>query len=612
MSDHRMNFLIREMTKEFRNVCASVAMVVRAAPSQTVRVVVLTLGLGSGPAAILYIQKIVIDEVVEHKDYSVDASLSVALIVGMIAFVTCNLLMDSIETIRGFRVMIFGRVVEGRIKERVYHKIATFNDIALFETPELLNELELALRGVGRLRSLTAVVGNLLIGTFMVIPVLVLSASIEWWVPIVIFGLMVPSVCVQLYYDEKAWNVEAQQASLQRQIGIFERILTSKEFAKELRLFGLQSLILDRWKDKFWSAFRESYEVTRRGTYRILFWSLLSVVGVGAPFVYVVLAVLDGRFSVGDLALYVGLVYQVQRSIFILVDNTSRLRTVGLAVGPIFRILNLEPELKDQGGEIVERDETAIDIDGLSFSYPGETRLVLKDINLRLRAGETVAIVGENGAGKTTLVKLLCRLFDPVKGSISWNGMDIREIGLADLRRRIGTVMQDFARFPLSGAENIGTGSIDNLCDRDAIEAAATGAGLREILKTRPGFMDKHLTRELDDGIELSGGEWQRVALARAFMRLSRCSLVILDEPTAALDPKTEYEIHSVLADIAKDKTSVIITHRLSLARISDRIVVLEDGRVVEEGTHEELMSIKGVYSSMFMRQAIRYTDNPA
>ena len=327
---------------------------------------------------------------------------------------------------------------------------------------------------------------------------------------------------------------------------------------------------------------------------------------------YVVLAVLDGRFSVGDLALYAGLMFQVQRGIFIVVSNASELRTVGLATGPIFRILNLEPELKDQGGEIVERDESAIDIDGLSFSYPGETRLVLKDINLRIRDGETVAIVGENGAGKTTLVKLLCRLFDPVKGSISWNGMDIREIGLVDLRRRIGTVMQDFARFPLSGSENIGIGSIDNLCDRDAIEAAATGAGLREVLKTRPGFMDKHLTRELDDGIELSGGEWQRVALARAFMRLSRCGLVILDEPTAALDPKSEHEIHSLLADIAKDKTSVIITHRLSLARISDRIVVLEDGRVVEEGTHEELMSIKGVYSSMFTRQAIRYTDNQA
>ena len=581
----------------------------RTAPSQFVHLVLLMLIFGSGPSAILYIQKLLIDEVVEHKGFSGDASLSVALIVGMVAFITCNLVLDSIETISGFRVRTFGEVVDGRIKEKVYHRIATFNDIALFETPALLNELELALRGVGRLGNLTNVVGNLLTGTFVVIPVLALSASIEWWVPIVIFSLMVPSVCVQFYYEQKSWNVEKRQASIQRQVGIFQRILTSKEFAKEIRLLGIQSLVLNRWKDQFWSAFREGYEVRKRGTYQIVGWSLLSGIGVGAPFVYVVLEVLGGKFSVGDLALYVGLVFQVQRGIYVVVCNASELRTLGLGIEPIFRILELESELKDhQNGESVEGDEAVIDIEGLSFAYPGESRLVLKNINLRLKDGETVAIVGENGAGKTTLVKLLCRLFDPVEGSIRWNGVDIRKIGLADLRGRICTVMQDFARFPLSGAENIGIGAIDKLYDLTAIEAAATGAGLREVVAGRPGFMEKPLTRELEDGVELSGGEWQRVALARAFMRLSRCSLLILDEPTAALDPKTEDEIHSLLADLAKEKSSVIITHRLSLARISDRIVVLEHGRVVEEGTHEQLMSIDGVYSSMFRRQAIRYT----
>ena len=235
---------------------------------------------------------------------------------------------------------------------------------------------------------------------------------------------------------------------------------------------------------------------------------------------------------------------------------------------------------------------------------------MLKGISLAIRPGETVAIVGKNGAGKSTLVKLLCRLYDPQEGSILWSGADIRSIDLETLRRNIAVVMQDFAQFPTTARENIGFGRLEGLHDDAAIASAAQSSGLTSLLESLPDSLETPLTKQLENGTELSRGQWQRIALARALFRRPQASLLILDEPTAAFDPDIEYEFYRLFREMARGRTAIFISHRLALARTADRIVVLDEGEIAEIGAHEELMQTGGLYSRMFKLQASGYYED--
>ena len=596
-----------------REAYQSFLLAARASPYHLLRLMFLNLLFGTGPAIVLYLQKIIIDEI----------SLSTKLPSGgfldwigshpllwssIIGFVIINLLLDSIETIAGFEANTFFESVRGKIKARIYKKIAEFNDIALFENPELLNTVQLALTGITRLGRLSLILGNLLMGFFSFVPVFLLSFSIAWWIPFVILITAIPSIYVQLRYEGESWGVELAQAGVVRRMNISEEVLTQGEYAKELRLFQLQSLFLDRWRRLFWNAFDEMYEVRRKGTGVILLWSVLSGLGVGAPFIYIVWATINGIYTLGDLALYAGIVFQARRSLYVLIGNMADLHDAGLGTMPILQLLDLQASIQD-----ISTPETnigvgsGIAINDLSFSYPNSKRQALKDIHLTIKPGETVAIVGKNGAGKTTLMKLICRLYDPQKGSINWDGKDIRSIELETLRRNIAVVMQDYARFPTTARENIGFGLLAKLDDDSAIMGAAEKSGMRSAFESLPDSLETPLTKQLENGIELSGGQWQRVALARVLIRHSQAKLLILDEPTAALDPTIEHEIYNLFREMARNKMAVFISHRLPLARTADKIIVIDEGEVVETGPHDELMATNGLYSQMFTLQASGY-----
>ena len=264
----------------------------------------------------------------------------------IIGFVIINLLLDSIETIAGFEANTFCESVLGKIKTRMYKKIAEFNDIALFENPELLNTVQLALNGIPRLSHLSSFLETFN-GLFSFVPVFLLSFSITWWIPFVILILAIPSIYVQIRYEEEGWGVERSQAGIVRRMNISEGVLTQGEYAKELRLFQLQSLFLDRWRRLFWNAFDEMYEVRKKGTRVILLWSVLSGLGVGAPVIYIVWATINGIYTLGDLALYAGIVFQARRSLYVLIGNMAELHNAALGAMPIFQLLNLQASIQD-------------------------------------------------------------------------------------------------------------------------------------------------------------------------------------------------------------------------------------------------------------------------
>lgn len=316
--------------------------------------------------------------------------------------------------------------------------------------------------------------------------------------------------------------------------------------------------------------------------------------------------VLIQKYTLGDLALYAGLILQVRHSLFILVNNSSDLYDVILGIRPMFQLLDTQPQLQSLPN-FTKVDSNELIFQNVSFTYPQETRQILKNINLTIQPNEMIAIVGENGSGKTTLTKLLCQFYQPSEGRILFKGKDIQTIELKQFYSKLAVVIQDYTQFPVTFRENIAFGDWLKLNDDLAIYNVLKKVGLTEKIEQLPQKIETLLGKELEGGTDLSKGQWQRLAVARALIRLSSAELFILDEPTASLDPNTEYEIYQILRQIAQHKMTIIISHRLALCKTADRIVVLDRGQITEIGTHEELIQLRGKYYLMFNRQKSSY-----
>jgi ATP-binding cassette subfamily B protein len=651
----------------FQALWRSLGLIIKAAPIELRNLILLNIIRGGAPSAVLFLDKLIIDEVSRLLSQTQTAQplalmLSHPILLWSIGGVlSLKLVGDSLETMSSFAATSLRDRVQGFVEGKVLEKVANFDDIALFENPELLNIVELAKTGVSKIQQLAFTLSMTITGIFIFIPSISLAATIAWWVPVLMLISSSPSIYIKRKYSRIIWRVQKKQAKITREMNLSARVLTGEEYAKELRLFGLQELWLKRWQSQFLQFFSEMQRIRKKGAIVVLFWSVFSRIGVALPFVYVVMGALGGRYTLGDVALYSGLIVQVEQSLQLLIGNYTNLYDISLGVSPIFQLLELKPELQSPLGDVASRlplledgrqdarpinqlpshgqdarptsqlpshgqdarptsqlpshgqdarptkDKVGIEIKDLSFCYPGSNKSTVEDINLTINPGEMLVLVGENGAGKTTLGKLLGRLYDPTSGTIAWNGKDLRSYSLAYVRSRIAVVMQDYARFPSTVRENVGFGDLLSLSNDTAINQAVSEAGIAAKVNSLDQGLETPLGKQLEDGIDLSGGQWQRIAIARALMRLSTAEVLIFDEPTAALDPKTEHEIYSIFRQIAAGKTTIVISHRLGLAKIADRIAVMENGKIAEIGTHDELIASNGIYCSMFTRQASSY-----
>ena len=625
----------------FQSLRRSLGLIIQAAPTEIRHLIWLNIIAGAAPSAVLFLDKIIIDEVSRlllqtQTTQPLALMLSQPLLLwSIVGVITLKFLGDALETISSFVSTSLRDRVQGFVEGKVLEKVANFDDIALFENPELLNIVQLAKTGISQIQKLAFALSFAITGVFIFIPSVTLAAGIAWWVPLLMLLSSSPSIYIQRKYSKIIWKVIRKQAKITREMNLSSGVLTGEEYAKELRLFGLQELWLKRWQSQFLQFFTEIQLVRKKGSIVVLLWSMFSRIGVALPFIYVVMGALGGRYTLGDLALYSGLIVQVENCLQILIGNYTNLYDISLGVSPIFQLLDLKPELQSPIVGLVSRqplledsrqdaratnqvsdsrpDSRAtkyaigIQIKHLSFCYPGSNKSTVENINLTIQPGEMIALVGENGAGKTTLAKLLCRLYDPTSGTIAWNGKDLRSLPIAEVRSRIAVVMQDYARFPTTVRENVGFGNLIYLSDDTAINQAISEAGISAKVKSLSQGLETPLGKQLEGGVDLSGGQWQRIAIARALMRLSTAEVLIFDEPTAALDPKTEHEIYSIFRQIAAGKTTIVISHRLGLAKIADRIAVMENGQIAEIGTHDELMELNEIYGSMFTRQASSY-----
>jgi ATP-binding cassette subfamily B protein len=484
---------------------------------------------------------------------------------------------------------------------------ATRLDLALFEDPGFHDVLERArLQATDRIGMLNAM-GRLLLQSITLVTLSVPVILYSPWLFLVLLICIIPAVMGESHFAFLGYSLAHEITPVRRELDYLRVIGTSKENAKEVKLFGLGGHLHDRYASLTGHIIRKNISLTR---HRLLWGSLFAVfgsVGYYVSYLFLVWQTFEGRMDVPTLVLLTGAIAGSSTQLQGVFSLFSHIADQALHLTDLVEFLRVQPTIRTRPDALpLPRPiRTGFEFRNVSFQYPGTSRLILKNMNFRLEPGEHVALVGENGQGKTTLVKLLARLYDPSGGAIYLDGRDLREYSVEELHKEIGVIFQDFVRYDMPARMNIGVGRIESVNDDEALWIAAEKSRADRLLTRFAGGLDQMLGRRFEGGVDLSGGEWQKFALARAYLRDAQ--VLILDEPTAALDAVAEAEVFARFDDLSRDKMALLISHRFSTVRKSDRIVVLEGGQIYEEGTHDQLVAHGGRYASLFELQAASY-----
>jgi len=484
---------------------------------------------------------------------------------------------------------------------------AALMDLACFEDPAFYDKLERArVQATDRIGMLTAM-GRLLLQTITLISLSIGVILYSPWLFLLLVVCVVPAFAGESYFALAGYSLAHKLTPIRRELDYLRTLGSSRESAKEIKMFGLGLHLRDRYAALSGDVIQQNRQLTRR---RLRWGSLLAIIGsLGyyGSFAYLVWRTLLGEISVGTLTFLAGAIAGSSSQLQAVFSQFSSISDQALFLSDLVDFLAVQPGIRSKPDAIpAPRPVRAgFEFRDVSFHYPGSDRLVLDHLNFRIAPGEHVALVGENGQGKTTLVKLMARLYDPSGGVIFLDGVDLRDYSVEDLHKEIGVIFQDFVHYDMLARMNIGVGRIAKAVSDDALWKAAKKSQADRLLSRFPGGLDQMLGRRFEGGVDLSGGEWQKVALARAYLRDAQ--ILILDEPAAALDAVAEHEVFCRFGELARDKMAILISHRFSTVRMSSRIVVLADGKIHEEGTHDQLVASGGEYAKLFELQAANY-----
>ncbi len=591
------NTTFRARLASFRNIRPMLALVWQTSPPLVFSGIVLRLVRALLPLATLWIAKLIIDAVVARSPQLwrwVAIELGLAILSDILG--RANALGDSLLADR----------FTNRISIRLMQHAAKL-DLVSFEDPVFYDKLERARRQTTGRVTLLASLLNIAQDT---VSLLSLSAGLivfSPWLMVLLALAVVPSFLGETHFTALAYSVLYRWTPQRRELDYLRVLGASASSAKEIKIFGLGDYLADRYRKVSDRIFTENKALAiKRATVGSLL-NLISTGGYYGAYVIILFRTVSGALSLGTLTFLTGAFSRSRMFIERILSGFNDVSEQALFLRDLFDFFEMEPQIRSQPNALPAprpiRD--GFEFQNVAFHYPGATRQVLKDINFRLTPPEKVALIGANGAGKTTLVKLLARLYEPTAGRILLDGVDLRDYSVEDLRREIGVIFQDYMRYDLLIKENIGFGKIEDLDKNDLIASAAHKSQATDMIDRLPAKYDQVLGRRFEGGVDLSGGEWQKIALARAYMRDAQ--LLILDEPTATLDARAEYEVFLRFAELTRGRMSVLISHRFSTVRMADRILVLSEGNITEQGTHRELVSQGGLYAELFELQAAGY-----
>ena len=562
------------------------------------------------PLAILYLTKLVVDALAFEVQGGDVAFSRVLLLLGLTAGV--GLLGTLLAAISGLVAEAHSNRVTVRVLETLNRKSVEM-DLRYYEDAAFHDSLHRAQRDAPHRP--TAVLNNLLrvIQTgLLVVGIVGLLVTIHWLLAVFLFLAVLPALLVRVRHADRFYEWQKRSSQLDRQVSYLSYLLLQPPTAKEVRLFGLGEVLANRHRDLLRRLHHESFDLSkRRGGEDAIAQTVAATVVFGA-FAYIAWRTYQGELSIGDLVMYFGAVQRGQSAAQGLFSALASLYEDNLFLATLEEFMAVEPQVSAPADPAPVPDpiRQGIVFEDVSFHYPGSSRPLLEGIDLEIRPGEVIALVGANGAGKTTIVKLLCRLYDPDRGRITVDGIDLRRFDPVELRREISVVFQDFFHFALPARDNIWFGDVTRPREGEQVVEAARTSGADPFLRELRYGYDTVLGPLFSEGEELSIGQWQKVATARAFFRDAQ--LLVVDEPTSALDAMAEAELFEKLRHLVRGRSTVLISHRFSTVRMADRIYVIDEGRIQESGSHEELMLQGGRYASLFRLQAAPYREGDA
>ena len=556
------------------------------------------------PLAALWITKLIVDGVVHavssHQPVAprfwwlVAAEFAIAIFGGILG--------RSIDYLDALLADKYTRHISIRVM-----KHAAELDLIAYEDPVFYDRLERArvqaTDRLGMIQSIGRLLQQIITAASLSVSILLFS---PWLLLLLIVGIL-PAFLGESHFAFLGYARNFRQTPVRRELDYLRVLGGSREAAKELKLFGLKDFLIARFTRLSDQLYRENVDLARRRLIAGSFLSMIGTAGYYSAYVYVIWRTATGSLTIGKMIFLTGAIMQASSNIQQVFSTLSSIADQALFLTDLLAFFEMRPIICSKPNALPAPRPMVrgFEFRNVSFRYPGTSRLVLNGLNFHLRAGERVALIGENGEGKTTLVKLMTRLYDPVEGQVLLDGVDLREYSLEDLYREIGVIFQDFMRYEMTARENIAVGRIEEIDNLPLLRAAADKSMANEVIARLPRDYEQMLGRRFDQGVDLSGGEWQKVALARAYLR--EAQVLILDEPTAALDARSEFEVFHRFAELTAGKTALFISHRFSTVRMADRIIVLQHGRIAEDGNHERLLNLGGRYAEMFEMQAASY-----
>jgi ABC-type multidrug transport system fused ATPase/permease subunit len=585
--------------------------VARSSPGAVAALVVVQAVEGVAPTVVLAASATLIDRApAAAESVAARGAVAGALVTVAVALTVAQAAGAGVTTLQSLVSYRFESAVDSmRIEAAV-----AFPGLAHFDSPELADRLQ-ASRWAVRAGELVNYGGYFVRWASQAVGAAVVAANLGWWAPGLVLATALPTAVNNWRHAGAQGELERAHVGGRRHADYHEGLAVDLGPAREVRLYGLGAWLLGR-QERFWrAAMIPVFDDMARQLRQNLLASTAKAVVALVPFVVAFRRLADGSLDVGTFTAGVLALGVLALSLSIIEEDPAELRKAGRFLPELFALADAprsEPRLALGGTTSPPaRPLEGIRFEAVSFTYPGTDQLVLDGLDLWVPAGSSMALVGENGAGKSTLVKLLCRFYDPDEGRITLDGVDLREHDLVELRRRFAVVFQDFTRWPLSVADNVGVGAGDGAAERGLLDEAARRSGAIEVIDRLTEGWETVLAREFG-GVDLSGGEWQRVALARALAgRLGRgASLLVLDEPTAALDVRLEADLYRRFAHLTEGLTTLLVSHRFSTVRMADRVAVLESGRVVELGSHPELVRAGGRYAELYALQARRFHED--
>ena len=556
------------------------------------------------PLLMLYIGKEIIDEVIRLMDHRTDSHQYLWILVG--AELALTVLSDLLNRCISLFDSLLGDLVANKTSVDLVHHAAKL-DLYQFENPVFYDKLERARRQTsGR----TVLLSQTLAQIQDIVTLLSLGVGLvvfNPWLILILIVAVIPSFLGETHFNERTYSLTRSWTPERRELDYLRYLGSSAETAKEVKVFGLENYLADRFKslsDEYFLANRK-IAIGRAG------WGyLLSALGTFAyyfAYIFVLMQTLSGIITIGTMTFLSGSFQRMHGMLQGIMSRFSGIAENALYLQDLFDFFEIQPTIlaNDSGKAIPLPIKKGITFENVGFKYPENDFWALRNLSFSIEPGEKLALVGENGAGKTTLVKLLACLYKPTEGRILIDGIDLLDYQLSDLRANIGIIFQDYIRYEMTVSDNIAVGDIAHLNDKQAIENAANMSMAYEVVSQLPNKFQQVLGKRFKDGTELSGGQWQKIALARAYMRDAQ--LIVLDEPTSALDARAEHEVFKRFTSLIRGKMAVLISHRFSTVRMADRILFLEQGRLIEYGSHNELLVKNGKYAELFNLQAQGY-----